>query len=108
LRHGAAESPERPLDFAQVADFFPELHGRLYISDRDIYIAICDLCQDLYFLSLHGLNWFRQVEARIAFFTTNPFPMLTKMNARGGTRDLGQELAGGNRKKLNEVMACGC
>jgi hypothetical protein len=54
LRHGALEPAKRSFDFAEVTDFFAQLH--INISNRDIYIAICDLCQDLYYLCIQGVT----------------------------------------------------
>ena len=48
LRHGTPQPAQRTFHLAQVADFFAELHRSPfgYIPTRDIYIAICDLCQE--------------------------------------------------------------
>ena len=43
LGHGAAEAAQRTFDFPQVTDFLAQFH----ISYRDIYIAICNICQEM-------------------------------------------------------------
>src|SRR5579863_9843690 len=44
LRHGTIEPAQRAFHLAQIPDFLAQFH-RL-IPNRDIYIAICDLCQE--------------------------------------------------------------
>ena len=49
LRHGTAQTAQRAFHFAQVPDFLAQLHRprpECYISNRDNYIAICDVCQE--------------------------------------------------------------
>src|SRR5580658_6444955 len=42
LSHGTVQTAQRAFHFAQVTDFLSQLH----ISDRYMYIAICNACQE--------------------------------------------------------------
>src|SRR5258706_11022889 len=56
LRHGTIHSAQRAFHLAQVANFLSQFH----ISHRNIYIAICDTCQELdytYFEGFRRISW---------------------------------------------------
>src|SRR5581483_10917885 len=47
LRQRTPQSAQRPFHLSEVPNFLAQLHPAS-ITDCDIYIAICNLCQDLY------------------------------------------------------------
>src|ERR1700722_3395742 len=62
LRHRPPQTTQRAFHFPQVTNFLSQLH----ITDRHIYIAICNACQGSNVLSIDGVaSYLRRIEGGI-------------------------------------------